>query len=196
MVRGTSTEWFKIAPPEVCSLWISRSLVEVAADKPVKLKPAKVEVAAVKPVKVKAVVPPPAKKAKTKPAVKRLPSKQKTDRPAVPVRDVSPPVDAKEKQMAAGKAPPDLDLIPSLGQGQWKQYDGTLRPRGFFFRTPSRFRLVSYDKNGRSTTVCYVKGNNDQLSTLINRPMIISGHEYWVKRQNYPILIPERIVLK
>ena len=52
------------------------------------------------------------------------------------------------------------------------------------------------DKAGDSKTVCYVKGNNDQLSTLINRPMIISGREYWIKRQTYPVLIPDRIVLK
>ncbi len=199
-VRGLFTEWVKIAPPEVCSLWISRSLVEMVADKPAKPKPIKVKLAQVEPVKTKAAAPAPAKKAVDKPIKKALSLQHAPKRKMVPVtqamNDTATSVAAKEQPVVAADAPPDLDLIPSLGQGQWKQYDGTLRPRGVFFRTPSRFRLVSYDQDGHSATVCYVKGNNDQLSTLINRPMIISGREYWVKRQNYPVLIPERIVLK
>ncbi|MBU4199446.1 MAG: SH3 domain-containing protein [Verrucomicrobia bacterium] len=209
IVRGAAADWVKIAPPESCSVWISRSLVEVMVDQPAraapaKVKPVNIDTAKVEPVKAEPVKPAPvaAKKPEDKPAAKPQTSKVALERSTVPViprtNDTGVAVAGwtNTAAEAQNKPPADLVLIPSLGQGQWKQYDGTLRPRGVLARTPSRYRLVSYDTNGNARTVCYVKGNNDQLSTLINRPMIISGREYWVQRQNYPVLIPDRIVLK
>ena len=42
-------------------------------------------------------------------------------------------------------------------------------------------------------TVCFVKGNHAQLKALLNRYVVIGGREYWVRRQKYPVLVPERI---
>ncbi len=223
--RGMMTEWVKIVPPESCSLWIARPLVEVVVDKPAKTAPAKAEPAKVEPARVEPAKTAPARTepakvapARTEPAkaepARAEPAKnicaQGEPKPAGEPAEVSavmrpgasgaatgqPASAAPEQPAVAAAAPPDLDLISSAGQGQWKQYDGILRSRGVFFRTPSRYRLVSYDEEGEGATVCYVKGNNDQLSTLINRPMIISGHEFRIRKQTYPVLIPERIVLK
>lgn len=189
--RGTVRDWVKIAPPADCSLWVARSLVEVVVDKPPKIEPAKVELPAAE--------PQPAEKPPAAPPAAReraeAPVALRTSLPATP-SDSQPGAIIPAPLPRPSAAPADLDLIASQGQGQWRQYDGVLRPRSVFFRTPSRFRLVSYDQDGNSTTVCYVKGNNDQLATLINRPLIISGREYWVRRQSYPVLIPERIILK
>lgn len=198
--RGTVNEWVKIVPPAGCSLWVVRPLVELVVDKPAKSEPAKVEPAKAAPVKVEPAEAGPAKKVGEQAEAQPVQEKAKAAAPGRPgetgalagAASSVPP----EQAAVTAAPPPGLDLIPSLGQGQWKQYDGTLRSRGVFFRTPSRYRLVSYDQEGKGTTVCYVKGNNDQLSTLIDRPMIVSGREYWVQKQNYPVLIPERIVLK
>ena len=75
--------------------------------------------------------------------------------------------------------------------------EGILQAKNFFFRAPSDFRLVTRDDgNKNSETICFVKGNQAQLKALMYRRLIISGREYWVKRQKYPVLVPERIVLK
>ncbi len=203
--RGAMQDWIKIAPPENCSLWIARQLVELVSDQPPKPEPAKVAAAKVEPapappapqlaeMQPAAPAPVPAPAAPTQPPAV-------TERPAVPISlhpSLTGAAGAAQEKLLAGAEPPpaDLDLVPSLGQGQSKQYEGTLRLRGVFCRTPSRFRLLSYDQQGNSKTLCYVKGNNDQLSTLLHRPMLISGREYWVKRQHYPVLVPERIILK
>ncbi len=209
--RGARNDWVKIAPPALCSLWVSRPLIQIAVDppppppapakvepprpEPPKPAPARLDLAAAAPVKVEPPRPasPPARAPEVKPAAAAAaaspasaPPRERRPAPPAIVQPVAP----------APEPPPDLLLVDAPGQGQWKQYDGILRPRGVFARTPSRYRLVSYDKDGNGKTVCYVKGNSDQLSTLINRPMIISGREYWVQKQTYPVLVPDRIVLK
>ena len=93
--------------------------------------------------------------------------------------------------------PPELDLVPTTGQGRCCEVEGLLRARDFIFRTPSDYRLVSVESgNKNSETICFVKGNQAQLEALMYRHVIISGREYWVKRQKYPVLVPERIVIK
>lgn len=212
-LRGAMQDWLKIAPPDVCSLWVSRSLVAVAADAPAKPEvpktpPVKVEPPAA-PAEAASPAPPtnaPVKTMSVKNAPEKAAAKPPEPKPALASAVSNAPVPAverlasvtapPEKTASESAPPPDLDLMPSTGQGKWKQYDGILRPRGVFARTPGRYRLVSYDQDGNGITICYVKGNNDQLSTLVNRPMIVSGREYWVQRQTYPVLIPDRIVLK
>jgi len=200
-VRGNMADWIKVAPPENCSLWVSRSLVEVVSSAPV--LPARL--APPKPPVVETVVPRPSDMGtsadKAAPAGTKKPKEQ-----AVPV-----PVPAtnlffagkrgedkagEEKETAGIKPPADLDLIPDVGQGQWKQYEGVLRLKNFIVRSPSAFRLVADDQNGQTRTVCFVKGNRAQLDALLYRELIISGRQYWVRRHSYPVLVPEKIILK
>lgn len=204
--RGTMTEWARIAPPENCSVWVSRTLVEVVVDKPAKTEPAKVEPVKAEPVKAEpvkaALVVKPEEQAAPKPAAPKAAERANvfsvsgTNATGAATEQTDAAAQAQEQKAVPGVVPPGLDLIPSKGQGQWKQYDGVLRTRGIFFRTPTHYRLMTYDKDGKGTMVCYVKGNSDQLSTLVDRPMIISGREYWVQKQTHPVLAVDRIVLK
>ena len=191
-VRGSHTEWIKIAPPAVCSLWIYRSLVsEVSLTyiEPAKLEQAKAKSAKpmppTAPVPVIAIVPPSKPTPKVKPPIP-LP------KPAEPIVPAPSPA-----QVGVFSPPPGLDLVPTTGQGRWCEVEGILRAKDFIFRTPSNFRLVTCEGGDRnSVTICFVKGNQAQLKALMYRHLIISGREYWVKRQKYPVLVPERIVLK
>ena len=189
-VRGTHSEWVKIAPPPVCSLWIYRSLVSEVP--PMYIEPAKLEQAKADPVKptlppvpAVAIVPPSKPEPEVKPPIP-LPMPAESSAPA--------PAPA---QAGVFSPPPGLDLVPTTGQGRWCEVEGILRAKDFIFRTPSNFRLVTCEGGDRnSVTICFVKGNQAQLKALMYRHLIISGREYWVKRQKYPVLVPERIVLK
>jgi len=182
-VRGTHVEWVKIAPPPACSLWIARSLV---SEVPLKyVEPAKLEQAKAKPVKP---MPAPAPTVAIVPPAKPTPS----PKPAEPIAPAPSPV-----QAGVFFPPQGLDLVPNMGQGRWCEVEGWLRPKDFIFRAPSDFRLVTHEDGDRnSVTICFVKGNRAQLKALMYRRLIISGREYWVKRQKYPVLVPERIVMK
>ncbi|MFH1968751.1 MAG: SH3 domain-containing protein [Verrucomicrobiota bacterium] len=188
VVRGTHAEWIKIAPLPACSLWISRSLVSVVLL--TEVEPARLDQAKAEPVK-------PA--ASQVPAVAIVP-------PSKPVPEAKPPILSPQPvpllmptpaQDAVFFPPPGLDLVSATGQGRWREVEGILRAKDFIFRAPSDFRLVTSDGGDRnSVTICFVKGNQAQLKALMYRHLIISGREYWVKRQKYPVLVPERIVLK
>ncbi len=194
-VRGTHADWIKIAPPESTSLWVARSMVELApagtAESAATESAAAVEAAP-------APEPPP-------PTDEPRPEAPPT--PAAPLPTLPPPAPASEPLLpspppaphaapALVKPPADLDLHPAKPQGQWRQYEGVLRPRNFIFGAPSRYRLAQ-DRAGVEATICHVRGNEAQLRALLNRRMVISGREYWVKRPDtHPVLVPERIVLK
>ena len=189
-VRGTHAEWVKIAPPPASSLWIARSLVSEVPQTYV--EPARLEQAKTEP--VKPAVP-------QVPAVAIVPSSKPVPEVKLPIplpKPAAPIVSAPSPAQDAVFFPPTgLVLVPTTAQGRWREVEGLLRPKDFFFRAPSDFRLVTCEAGNRnSVTICFVKGNQAQLEALMYRHLIISGREYWVKRQKYPVLVPERIVLK
>lgn len=199
-VRGSHTEWIKIAPPEGCSLWVSRPLVEIVPQMPLSsvkappVKPAPVEPPIARP---SAVMPAAGSTAQV--GVKKTESE--TPKPAVMTSagslagsEVNKTQEAEKT--AAIKPPEDLDLIPDIGQGQLKQYEGTLKTKNFLVRSPSDFRLVVTDPGGQPRTICFVKGNRSQLKALLFRNLIITGRQYWVHRSRQPVLVPEKIILK
>jgi SH3-like domain-containing protein len=94
----------------------------------------------------------------------------------------------------AAKAPEDLNLIPLEGQGAHVERTGTLRLAGFVLGRPSRFRLTR-TQGHTYETLCYVRGNDNQLQSLVGRPVTIKGHEYWVQGVRHPILVPQQIML-
>lgn len=210
-VRGTHAEWIKIAPVPACSLWISRSLVSeipLTYVEPAKLEPAKTE--SVKPVPAPevAIAPTPKPEPAVKPTVPTpLPKPVRppaspaesgvASAPTAPVTPAPMPVAAPVPAQADPFAPPPgLDLIATTGQGRWREVEGIMQAKSFFARAPSDFRLISCDDNKNSETICFVKGNQAQLKALMYRRLVVSGREYWVKRQKYPVIVPERIVLK
>lgn len=207
-VRGTLAEWVKIAPSPASSLWISRSLVSVVPAN--EIEPAKLDLA--KAEGVKPALP------QVPPSTAAPPSKTEPEaRPPVPVpQPVAPAVTAQtpvavvvqsETKSSAPAPepgqdtvffpPPGLDLVAATGQGRWREVEGILRAKDFLIRAPSDYRLVARETGDRNAeTICFVKGNKAQLEALMYRHLIVSGREYWVKRQKYPVIVPERIVMK
>ncbi|MBI3987900.1 MAG: SH3 domain-containing protein [Lentisphaerae bacterium] len=213
-VRGTHDKWVKIAPPESCSLWVSRSLVELLSPRIIresKGETAKTESRMESPKPVPpgmADLPPvrqavlPVSRGGSQPAPV-VPSPEKHDRvelaPSPPRQEALPPVEPAEKTVtrtgaAPAIAPPaDVKLIAGVGQGQWKQVEGVLKQTGYFFRRPSRYRLVVIDSEGETRMLCYVKGNRDQMNALLGRTLAIGGREYWVEGKRHPMIVPEQI---
>jgi len=179
-VRGLKGDWVRIAPPPDSSLWVSREMVDVKDPKPA--EPAQPSTAA-EVVEAPFELPPPPPVAPAQAA------------PTPPPDAPSPPVIAKP----AEKTPPppdDLDLIPVEGQGGIREFAGTLRFTAYFVRSPGDFRLVGYDEDGRSHTICYLRGNRAQLRGLLGRDLKVSGRTYWVTGKEHPVVLVERIILK
>ena len=185
-VRGVKGEWVRIAPPPSSSLWVSRTLVEVK--EPKQPEPAQpVEVAAV--TEAPMAMPPPQAPLQAAPDLAA----------AVPEAVAQPPSPAPEPAKPVEKIPPppaDLNLIPVQGQGQVREFAGTLRLTAYLIRSPSDYRLVGYDEDGRSHTICYVRGNGAQLRDLLGREMKVTGHTYWVTGKEHPVVKIDRIILK
>lgn len=167
--RGAFAEWVRIEPPAGALLWISDELVE-----PVRPQP--VPVPAPRPEPVPRPVEPP------------------VQTPAPPV--APPPTEPTPVVERPAPPPPrDLDLIPLEGQGEEVQREGVLRPAGFVFGRPSRYRLTR-TRGHIIETICYVRGNDAQMQSLLGHAVIINGREYWVQGARYPVLVPDQITLK
>lgn len=201
VVKGSHQEWVSIVPPPSCSVWIDRTYVDFAADE-TPTPPVKVETSAApsaKPVMVRAESATPVAPGKAAAKTEAAPT------PAMVVTQIAGMATTLAKtepapgQPALTGPPSDLELIDSPVQGQRRQYEGVLQLRGYFFRTPSKYRLMTYDPEQSAVMICFVKGNNAQLEALLGRRMIVSGREYWVKNQRYPVLVldrTDRIILK
>ena len=88
--------------------------------------------------------------------------------------------------------PADLDLIPLAGQGKVVQREGELKPAPYVINRPSSFRLVQ--RNGtRIDTVCYLRGNTQQLQSLMGQRLLVSGREYWIQGSREAIVVIDRI---
>ena len=169
-VRGEQQDWLRIAPTSAASVWITRKLVELQT-------PGTLDRTATADSGALPLPPPVAISAVATNAGAAV---------TVPTGAVV---------AATAFVPEDIQnsLIPLDGQGKQVQMEGVLRVVGFSFqRQPSRFRLVRL--SGRSVeTICYVRGNSDQLNGLLDQLLRIQGRQYFVSGADYPVLIPERI---
>ncbi|TAN37598.1 MAG: SH3 domain-containing protein [Verrucomicrobia bacterium] len=162
-VRGEFQDWLKIAPSPAASLWVSRKLVEVQSSAPVPTA----DMGTPKP------MPAPIAMVTTE-----------TNAMSTATTNVTSAV--------ARYVPADLNLVPLEGQGKSVSMEGVLRVVGFGFRHPSRYRLVRL--NGRNVeTLCYIRGNSEQLNSLLDQFLRIQGRQYWVNGVDYPVIIPDRI---
>lgn len=175
--RGTFGEWLKIGPPSACSLWVSSKLVEAErqarqAQRRVAPKPA----------------PRPTR-------ARRTPVVVVPDRPVKPVAApaVEPEVIAASDASEYSRLPEDWELIPLDGQGKKVERQGVLKPVGFLFGKPTRYRLVRVDGTSLET-ICYLRGNRRQLEDWVGELMLIRGREYWIRDAKYPILVVEQLV--
>ncbi len=167
-VLGEAQDWLRIAPSPAASAWVSRKLVEMQLPGPGdKAVVAEVSAKPLPPVAISALAT---------------------------TATASGAVLTGAGVEAAAFIPEDVKsaLIPLDGQGKAVQLEGVLRLVGFGFRHPSRFRLVRL--SGRSVeTICYVRGNSDQLNGLLDQLLRVQGRQYFVSGADYPVLVPERI---
>lgn len=107
--------------------------------------------------------------------------------PAPPPPESPPPDDSLALE--------GLELIPLDGQGKAVIREGVLRRTEFLLGRPSDFRLASQDVRG-AETLCYVRGNRQQLETLLGQYMRVEGREYWAQQVTVPIVVPAKIILR
>ncbi|MBU0678037.1 MAG: SH3 domain-containing protein [Verrucomicrobia bacterium] len=169
-------EWLKIAPPKDASLYISGDFIEM-------------------------VKPPEPPGPVQKRFIRKAP--QKSIVPTTPVMPPASPEGSPSQTVEVGKKTPepvvaqsaDLDLVPLAGQGRESTREGVLRPVGFFFGRPSRYRLARFEGN-RIETICYVRGNERQLDSFTGQSIKVKGKEYWVQGVRYPVVVIEQIIVK
>jgi uncharacterized protein YraI len=182
-VRGQFGDFLRIAPPSACSLWVSSSLVqEYRPDQP------RASAAAEKP-----AAPSAAPATDAAPAGSRRAPPPASPRPLEQASAAAPAGPAAEGASASRPPPSDLDLIPLEGQGRIVQKDGVLRQVGFMFGRPASFRLVQ-DAGPNASTICYIRGNREQLMSFLGQRMTIRGRQYWVQGVRYPLVIPDQII--
>lgn len=175
-VRGEFGEWLKIAPPLDASLWISAKLVELLRTDKKGDKPVKPWVGPKPP--VPEVVAPVASAVSTS----APPDQPGTEASRGPSQD-----------RGASSASSRQKLVPLEGQGETIQVRGTLRRVGFLRRGPAKFRLVE-ESRYRSHSLCYVRGNMEQLDSFVGTTMTIKGRQYWLQGSKYPVVVPEQII--
>jgi uncharacterized protein YraI len=172
-VRGTFGDWLKVAPPLGASLWISGKLVELMNREHTdsrKWTPAE-------------KVSKPAEEPRTVEVAEREPG----------VRDVPAPREPAPKVEKVSTGTAGLKLVPLEGQGATAEKKGVLKRAGFLNSGPTDYLLVQ-DGGYRAKTVCYVRGNVQQLESFIGTAMTIRGQQYWVQGVRHPVLVPEQII--
>lgn len=163
--RGSFGEWLRVAPPANARLWIHRSYVEI-------VNPAV------------PVPPPAAAPALVEPAAAPdAGGEAPVETPVLGVHDEPLPV----------LPPADVRLIPLDGQGREVQREGLLkRSPTLFLKAPGSHRLVRREGN-TLVTVAYLRGNENQLNSLLDRQLLIRGREYWTEEVKAPLIVIESI---
>ena len=75
------------------------------------------------------------------------------------------------------------------------EYAGRLRPAGFIWNRPARYRVIGQDERGRAVTLCYLMDSGRDLDRLVGKAIVVSGREYWVQGLRLPVLVAESIVV-
>lgn len=191
-IRGEMTEWYKIAPPAVCSLWVSRPYVGSPS------KPKPVEVARTEQPRPRPAAQP-VRQTATVPAPVRRPEEARVEPPAPQRQTITIPPRVVTAAPAAEGMQSDLPanwkLIPLEGQGKRIERAGRLKSVGWRLRRPSHFRLVRYLDTGRYETICFVRGNREQLSEWVDEEIGIRGREYWIQSEKYPVVVVDQLML-
>lgn len=173
-VRGRSGEWLKIAPPEACSLWVSRRYVKLVTRR--------------------------RRSHRTLTARPERPRSRLARRPMA-VSSGRSPVEraAGGKPISTVKArrvelPDSWRLVPLEGQGRRVKRSGSIRRIPFMLGVPTRYKLVERSGDG-VRMVCYLWGDENQLALFSGAELTISGREYWLRNHRYPVVVVETIEL-
>jgi SH3-like domain-containing protein len=179
--RGTFGEWIKVAAPADASLWVHRSLVEL--------------------VYPGSTIPPPIAAPATPNPSEEI-STYYDNSSEQPSPDNLTTTYEEEPWPSSGRTPPavsssgppsDLKLVPLSGQGKVVQREGQLKraPR-LLFNSPGTHRLVKREGN-KIITTAYLRGNSQQLDSLLEQNLVVQGREYWVENVRVPVIIIEGI---
>jgi len=182
-VRGQFGDWLKVAP-STCTVWINRNMVDLVV-------PQKLAESAPAPV-LEILSPAPALLPPAAAAPQPADASPAPPPPAPAAASAEPPPVIQPSLDLMAPAPPDLKLVPLEGQGRVVQREGELKQAPFVFGRPSKFRLCRREGT-QFATICYVRGNTGQLTSLLHERLIIRGREYWVQGMKHPVVVLERI---
>ncbi len=182
-VTGEFGEWLKIAPPPGSSLWVARSMVKLP--EPRTASPTKPPVVATSTAPVAAVASP-------RP-VAVPPSIPAVARPVAPPSVAPPPATPPAAPaVAAPYTPDDLRLAPVDNQGSAVMREGRVRATVLVLGRPSRYHLMD-ESAGGSETICYLRGNEAQIRSFVDRKLRIRGRQYWVQGNRHPVVVIDQI---
>jgi SH3-like domain-containing protein len=97
---------------------------------------------------------------------------------------------ALARELPAGLTRDDLAAV--LGQGAMMSRTGTVERVPLAFFRGVDFRLVDM-RDGSRMTVCFLKGNDEQMPSLAGRRFSVTGREYWLKSARRPVLYLETL---
>lgn len=83
-------------------------------------------------------------------------------------------------------------LAPVLGQGAVIERAGVMERVPLAFVRGVEFRLVERVE-GRSVTVCYVRGDESSILALMGRPSKVKGRGYWLNGERVPLIYVDSI---
>ncbi|MCC5846262.1 MAG: SH3 domain-containing protein [Verrucomicrobia bacterium] len=104
----------------------------------------------------------------------------------VPV--VEEPVEAEEEI----EAPDDVRLVPLEGQGTASVRRGWVKAYLIAGSAPSRFQLV-FRERGREEALAYLRGDEEEIRSLVGRQVLVRGRDFWVAGQRVPLMRIESI---
>ncbi len=96
----------------------------------------------------------------------------------------------QSRELPAGLSRNDLAAV--LGQGSLVERSGKVERVPLAFLRSMDYRLVTL-RNDQKVTLCYLRGNQAQMPSLVGRRLTVKGREYWLNNQRYPVVYPELI---
>ena len=165
-VRGEAGGWLRIAPPKQAVVWISREYTQRVA--PVASRATKSDAVVI------TIVPPPESRA--------VPEK------VIRMEKVVQP-EMNEMMVVAATVmdmPSTLSPDPSKKQGVLEEFSGTLQETSSML-----YKLMQAGPT--EMPVCYVRGNQKQMSSHRGRSLTITGKTYWATGLDMPFVVPVKI---
>lgn len=173
IVRGETSGWLRIAPPEETVVWISRRFVKTAAPLPADSE------------RLVEVVPAP------EPDVVEVVEPEPEQPPRVVIVETVEQPEANRMMAAAADVPELPEVLvpdPNKKQGGSETFSGILQFAGGIL-----YKLT--DPTVGNATVCYVRGNAEQMERLKGRLLIITGPVYRAVNLDMPFVRPVQIKL-
>jgi SH3-like domain-containing protein len=196
-IKATESEWTQITPPPGSAVWISTAYVE-----PVSIPTPQASSALEGTTAVQNPETPDETAEASSPATEQ-PAADVVDIPAPKKIAENPPPTPEEmleQIVAANSVPETIEkesaaLLPTSFELDTAYPQGTaFSAEGMLRKTDSPLLHRLTDKAGK--TVCFVRGNQEQMTTLTGRQMRMTGRSYSLREAQTPVLVPERILLQ